>query len=182
MDQWIQIYIEDCYTCNIGKKCTNTESTGHLPSDVKQNMRITATIRWGVERSTGHHNNFLCDPQINTCPPPPKRWSFNRPVSFCNSTITSLFIGGTFYWNLSNFHEYLVQHSLKSRGTKDHFRWVKVPGAAPYWKACMHKEFPCSSNSTYSYIQGIQYCIQNLLIASLHWAWTFGLWKMCKML
>ena len=35
-----------------------------------------------------------------------------------------------------NFHEYLIQHSLKSGGTKDHFRWVKVPGTTPYWEAC----------------------------------------------
>jgi hypothetical protein len=36
-------------------------------------------------------------------------------------------------WNLNwnNFHEYL-QQSLKSGGTKDHFRWVKVPGTSPY--------------------------------------------------
>jgi hypothetical protein len=27
---------------------------------------------------------------------------------------------------LNDFHEYLIQHSLKSGGTKDHFRWVKV--------------------------------------------------------
>ena len=33
-------------------------------------------------------------------------------------------------WN--NFHEYLIQHSLKSGGTKDHFRRVKVPGTSPY--------------------------------------------------
>ena len=36
---------------------------------------------------------------------------------------------------MNNCHEYLIQHSLKSGGTKDHFRWVKVPGTAPYWKA-----------------------------------------------
>jgi hypothetical protein len=29
-----------------------------------------------------------------------------------------------------NFHEYLIQHHLKSGGTKDHFRRVKVPGTA----------------------------------------------------
>ena len=40
----------------------------------------------------------------------------------------------TFYKNLNNFHEYLVQHSLKSGGTKDHFKRVKVPGTAPYCK------------------------------------------------
>jgi hypothetical protein len=39
---------------------------------------------------------------------------------------TSLFTIGTF------FHEYLIQHSLKSRGTKDNFRRIKVPGTAPF--------------------------------------------------
>jgi hypothetical protein len=33
---------------------------------------------------------------------------------------------------LNIFHEYLTQHSLKSGGTKDHFKWIKVPGTAPY--------------------------------------------------
>ena len=37
--------------------------------------------------------------------------------------------------NFNNFHEHLIQQSLKSGGTKDHFRWVKVLGTAPYWKA-----------------------------------------------
>jgi hypothetical protein len=34
------------------------------------------------------------------------------------------------YYSLKfeKFHEYFIQHSLKSRGTKDRFRWVKVPG------------------------------------------------------
>jgi hypothetical protein len=52
---------------------------------------------------------------------------------------TSLFTGGGgyFYLNLNNFHEYLIQHSLKSGGTKDDFRWVQVPGTAPYWKVCV---------------------------------------------
>ena len=40
---------------------------------------------------------------------------------FFKSASTSLFTGGTFYSNLNNFHEYyLIQHSLKSGGTKDH--------------------------------------------------------------
>jgi hypothetical protein len=30
-----------------------------------------------------------------------------------------------------------MQNSLKSGGTKDHLRWVKVPGAASYWKALL---------------------------------------------
>jgi len=34
--------------------------------------------------------------------------------------------------NLNTFHEYLIQHSLKSGGTKYHVRWVKVPGTTPY--------------------------------------------------
>jgi hypothetical protein len=48
--------------------------------------------------------------------------------------VLSIFTGGTFYLNWTNFYEYLirVQHLLKSGGTKDHFRWVKVPGTAPY--------------------------------------------------
>ena len=37
-----------------------------------------------------------------------------------------------FLQNLKFFNEYLIQHSLKSGGTKDHFRWVKVPGTDPY--------------------------------------------------
>ena len=37
---------------------------------------------------------------------------------------------------MNNFQEYLIQHYLKSGGTKDHFRRIKVPGTAPYWKAC----------------------------------------------
>ena len=38
---------------------------------------------------------------------------------------------------MNDFHEYLIQHSLKSGGTKDHFRQIQVPGTAPYWKACI---------------------------------------------
>jgi hypothetical protein len=48
------------------------------------------------------------------------------------STTASLFTSSTFYSNLNNFHEYHIQHSLKSGGIKDHFRRVKVPGNAPY--------------------------------------------------
>ena len=52
---------------------------------------------------------------------------------FLKSTSTSLFTGGTFFYlDFNNFHEYLIQHYLKSGGTKDHVRWVKVPGTAPY--------------------------------------------------
>jgi len=31
-----------------------------------------------------------------------------------------------------------MQHSLKSGGSKDHFRQVKVPGTATYWKAWVY--------------------------------------------
>ena len=44
----------------------------------------------------------------------------------------------SFYWNVNNFHEYLIQHSLKSGDTKDHFRQVKWPGTAPYWNAWVY--------------------------------------------
>jgi hypothetical protein len=37
-----------------------------------------------------------------------------------------------FLLKFDQFHEYLIQHSLKSGGTKDHLRWVKVPGTAHY--------------------------------------------------
>ena len=47
-------------------------------------------------------------------------------------TSTSLYTGGTFNYIFLYFHEYLIQHSLKSGGTKGHIRWVKVPGTAPY--------------------------------------------------
>ena len=44
------------------------------------------------------------------------------------------YLVGTFF--LSKFekkiHEYLLQHSLKSGGTKDHFRRVKVPDTTSY--------------------------------------------------
>ena len=29
-----------------------------------------------------------------------------------------------------------MQHSVKLGGTNYHFKWVKVPGTAGYWKAC----------------------------------------------
>ena len=47
---------------------------------------------------------------------------------FSSLPILPLFTDGTFYYNLDNFHEYLIQHSLKSGGNKDHFLRVKVPG------------------------------------------------------
>ena len=47
----------------------------------------------------------------------------------------SIFSSVPVLYYLNNFHEYLVQHSLKSGGTKDHFRRVKIPGTAPYWNA-----------------------------------------------
>jgi len=33
-----------------------------------------------------------------------------------------------------------MQHSLKLGGTNFHFKWVKVPGTTPYWKACIWYE------------------------------------------
>ena len=60
--------------------------------------------------------------------------------------LTSLFTDGTFYLNLINFHEYFMQHSLKSGGTKDHFRRVKMPGTIPYWKACSLDLYPARAH------------------------------------
>jgi hypothetical protein len=73
-------------------------------------------------------------------PPPPSgsggiiRKSYKNQgfQHFSKSTSTSLFTGGTFYQNFNNFYEYLIQHSLKSGGTKDHYRRVKVPGTTSY--------------------------------------------------
>ena len=45
----------------------------------------------------------------------------------------------TIFFYLNNFHDYLMQHSLKSAGTKDHFRQVKVPDTAwPLLKGLMY--------------------------------------------
>jgi len=33
---------------------------------------------------------------------------------------------------LKKIHEYLMRHSLELGGTNYHFKWVKVPGSAPY--------------------------------------------------
>ena len=43
--------------------------------------------------------------------------------------------GSTFSKNLNIFREYVKQQSLKLGGTNYHFKWVKVPGTAPYSKA-----------------------------------------------
>ena len=40
----------------------------------------------------------------------------------------------TFFMNIL----YNVQHSLKSGSTQYHFKQEKVPGTAPFWKACKH--------------------------------------------
>jgi hypothetical protein len=39
------------------------------------------------------------------------------------------------YFFIKMFMIIVYNASLKSGGTKDHFRRVKVPGTAPYWKA-----------------------------------------------
>jgi hypothetical protein len=55
----------------------------------------------------------------------------------CNST--SLFTCSSLYKNVlkfQHFYDYLIQYTLKSGGTNDHFKWVKVPGTTPYEKAC----------------------------------------------
>ena len=37
-----------------------------------------------------------------------------------------------FFLNWNNFHEYFKYNTLKSGGSKDHFRQVKVPGTDPH--------------------------------------------------
>ena len=49
-----------------------------------------------------------------------------------------------FSWNL-------IQPSLKSGGTKDPFRQVKVPGIAPYWKAWIFLSFLCNTRGVPSF-------------------------------
>ena len=79
---------------------------------------------------------------------------------------------------MNNFHEYLIQHSLKSGDTKDHFRQLKLPVIAPYWKACIHtkfyfefsKEMSYSSSAYWDLIVSsdcIWFCLQN------YWPCTF---------
>lgn len=37
-----------------------------------------------------------------------------------------------FFIKFEHFYEYLIQFPLILGGTKDHFRWAKVPDTAPY--------------------------------------------------
>jgi hypothetical protein len=39
-----------------------------------------------------------------------------------------------------------MQHSLKLGGTNYHFKWGKVPGTAPYWKAWLYMYHAALSN------------------------------------
>jgi len=68
---------------------------------------------------------------------------------------------------LNIFHEYLIQHSLKSGGTKEHFRGVKVPGTTPYWKACWNV-----GNSFWCYFGDINdFCMVWLITSNMHAFW-----------
>jgi hypothetical protein len=49
------------------------------------------------------------------------------------------------------FHEYLMQLSLKSGDTKDHFRQVKVPGTTSYWKTCLRYVYIMTRTSLVRY-------------------------------
>ena len=65
---------------------------------------------------------------------------------------------------MNNCHEYLIQHSLKSGGTKDHFRQVKVPGTTSYWKASVHMThvkrgfIPCPYDTNHVFKRGFIPC------------------------
>jgi hypothetical protein len=39
-----------------------------------------------------------------------------------------------------------MQHSLKLGGTNYHFKWGKIPGTAPYWKAWLYMYHAALSN------------------------------------
>ena len=58
--------------------------------------------------------------------------TFSGISIFFKSISTSLSTGCTFFLNWNNFQDYLMQLSLKSGGTKDHIRWVKIPNTTPY--------------------------------------------------
>lgn len=47
---------------------------------------------------------------------------------------SSLFTSSNFFFfiKFEHFYEYLIQFPLILGGTKDHFRWAKVPDTAPY--------------------------------------------------
>ena len=53
----------------------------------------------------------------------------------CTSTLYFTIYRWYFILKFEHFHEYLihfVQYSLKSGGTKYHFKWVKIHGTASY--------------------------------------------------
>ena len=56
---------------------------------------------------------------------------------FFKTTSTSLFTGNTFLLNFEQFSWISYATLFKIRRYQRPFRQVKVPGTAPYWKACM---------------------------------------------
>ena len=47
-----------------------------------------------------------------------------------SASLNSLFTDDIFLLKFEHFHDYRTPNSLKSGGTKDHFRRVNVPGTA----------------------------------------------------
>jgi hypothetical protein len=77
------------------------------------------------------------------------------------------------------------KHSLKSGGTKNHFRRVKVPGIAPYWKAWVpttsaNKRCSWASLSSLSHncLYYSTFSNKNVLPASLRVDSIFKLWTL----
>jgi hypothetical protein len=64
--------------------------------------------------------------------------AFNIFQAYQNFTIYRWYL---YSLNWNNFHEYLIQHSLKSGGTKDRFRQIQVLYQKAYIK-------PMSNNGT----------------------------------
>jgi hypothetical protein len=67
---------------------------------------------------------FACSRELSTTP----------GEKVCQKWLLMICCLGTFKINI------LKKSSLKSGGTKDHFKWVKVPGNSPFWKAWMHRQ------------------------------------------
>ena len=70
-----------------------------------------------------------------------------------------------FLLKFEHFHEYLIQHSLKLGGTKDHFKQVKIPGTAHYWKAWIPS---ISWNLSKQNILGTNFSVQNWQVCDIY--------------
>jgi hypothetical protein len=82
-----------------------------------------------------------------------------------------------------------MQHSLKLRGTNYNFKWVKVPGTAPYWKTyiCAKMYFVWSRCVEICFILNSSYLIwlrsePIFLKQNSFWPWIFSQYVYSKQL